>query len=301
MYHQCCGRVRLALLAALWAIKPFAEGIFINSCNTVPTKYSRLLVQDNDEEPAPDTLPFLSFLAPQDLRAYQDVCGLVPFELRLGMGIHFVLHAQPTANEKHRTNTCVPLTLHADASGVDGMVKEIFAHDDNDINPWSHDDVEGRLLYLGTFPFRDIAEAYKTMPVNSGDQASYNIVTNNCAVLMLGVMRLLNIHLTQPEREAVVRALVAADREEEGLLAHYIRESGESERSLGLTNDATDEQLLERLALRQIAIALDGGKSPRPWEQETESGTTVLSAEKRPEPRLQAIHFGTENRKKPAT
>ena len=56
---------------------------------------------------------------------------------------------------------------------------------------------------------------------------------------------------------------------------------------------------MERLALRQIAIAMDGGTSP--WEQETESGSTVLSAEARPEPRLQAIHYGTGNRKTPAT
>ena len=82
--------------------------------------------------------------------------------------------------------------------------------------PGQSHDAEGGLLYLGTFPFRDIAEAYKSIPVNNGDQESCNIVTNICAVLMLGVMLLLNIHLTQPEGEAVVRALVAADREEEG-------------------------------------------------------------------------------------
>ena len=71
-------------------------------------------------------------------------------------------------------------------------------------------------------------------------------------------MRSLGIHLSPDERLAVANGLVVADKKADNLLARYVRESGEIERSLGLIKDATNEQLLERLTLRQIELALDG-------------------------------------------
>ena len=116
----------------------------------------------------------------------------------------------------------------------------------------------------------DIASAFHAIEVDAvvGDR-TYDIVTNNCAVLILGMMQTLGIHLSPEDRKAVVDGLVAADADSQGRLAGYIREGQEIERTLGLSPDATDAQLLERLTLRQIETAL--GES-----DESKSRTTTV-------------------------
>lgn len=149
------------------------------------------------------------------LRSYQDRCGAEEYELRLGIGIHFSFYARPTRDEA--LGRCQPLQLHADSSSTSGKAKDIFEVDHEDLPP---DFFEGGSLPLGYFRFHDIANAFVSMEVNADGEKDYNIVTNNCAVVILGTMRTLGIQLSPDDRAMVVKGLVAADVEAHNRLAN---------------------------------------------------------------------------------
>ena len=199
------------------------------------------------------------------IAAYANRCGHNTYELRLVLGIHFALYAEPTTTSMappdsgNNKEECKPLLLHADSSSDDGKAKtvvEVERLDDKDMSTppffWQGS------LPLGTFRLHDIADAFQAIEVDAvaGDR-TYDIVTNNCAVLMLGMMKTLGIQLSNEQRQAVVQGLIAADANAQGRVAGYIREGNEIERTLGLTRDASNEELLESLVLGQIAAALD--------------------------------------------
>ena len=194
--------------------------------------------------------------------AYTNRCGHQNYDLHLIIGIHFSLYAEPTTTPTSEDNNeeCKPLLLHADSSGEEGKAKTVFEVEriDEDKSTPSSSFFEYGSLPLGSFAFRDIADAFYEIEVDAvaGDR-TYDIVTNNCAVLILGMMKNLGIQLSNDQRQAVVKGLIAADADAQGRLAGYIREGNEIERTLGLTKDATNEELLERLTLRQIERALD--------------------------------------------
>ena len=184
--------------------------------------------------------------------AYQEACGPLDFDLYLSIGVHMSLYAQPVAPAAVRE--CRPLMLHADASHTPGKAKDVREVEDEDLPPEFFED---RLLPLGNFQFQDIADSFNAIDADAPGETEYYIVTNNCAVLILGMMRALGIQLSPQERVTVVNGLVKADAAANHKLAQYVRDSGVIEGTLGLTSDATNEQLLERLTLRQIAEVLD--------------------------------------------
>ena len=189
----------------------------------------------------------------EPLFSYQSRCNDELYELYLDGGVHFSLYAAPTRREAW--DSCEPLKLHANSANDDGKAKEILVMDGS--TKENTRDVSYGSLPLGTFVLADVLASFDAIEVDAPGTREYNIVTNNCAVLILGMMRTLGIQLTPKDRKAVVDGLVAADKEANDKLASYIRESGEIGRSLGLSEDATNEELLERLTLRQIELALD--------------------------------------------
>ena len=191
---------------------------------------------------------------------YRTRCTQVNVQLHLAIGVHFALYVDPTKDDEennHLLDQCDPLWLHADSSGPTGKVKGVLPASNK---PPPDGFFESRLasMFLGTFPFHRIADAYEAIEVNAPGSKHYHIVSNNCAVLILGMMRELGIELTSEERQQVADGLVAADAYANDKLAEYIRASGQVETTLGLTGHASNSQLLERLTLRQIALALDG-------------------------------------------
>ena len=190
----------------------------------------------------------------EPLFSYQARCNDELYELYLDGGVHFSLYAAPTRREAW--DSCEPLKLHANSANDDGKAKEILVMDGS--TEANTRDVSYESLPLGTFVLADVLASFDAIEVDAPGTREYNIVTNNCAVLILGMMRTLGIQLSPKDRKAVVDGLIAADKDANGKLANYIRESGEIGRSLGLTEDATNEELLERLTLRQIELALDG-------------------------------------------
>ena len=189
----------------------------------------------------------------EPLFSYQSRCNDELYELYLDGGVHFSLYAAPTRREAW--DSCEPLKLHANSANDDGKAKEILVMDGS--TKENTRDVSYGSLPLGTFVLADVLASFDAIEVDAPGTREYNIVTNNCAVLILGMMRTLGIQLSPKDRKAVVDGLIAADKDANDKLANYIRESGEIGRSLGLTEDATNEELLERLTLRQIAAALD--------------------------------------------
>ena len=189
---------------------------------------------------------------------YRVRCGSVEVALYLSIGVHLALYAHPTiARSTSTLAACHPLWLHADSSGEDGKVKGILPAHPAKLPDGFLEGGDGSLK-LGTFRFQDVAHAFDAIEVDAlAGHREYNVVTNNCAVLLLGMMRALGIQLSPDDRQKVADGLVAADEEADHKLANYVRASGEIERSLGLTQDSTDAQLLERLTLRQIELALD--------------------------------------------
>ena len=171
----------------------------------------------------------------------------------LAVGVHFYLYATLVPEEGNVPDPCLSLMLHADSSGPYGKVKEVFLTEETELTG---------SLSLGTFRFQEIANAFDAIDANAPGEAEYNIVTNNCAVLILGMMKSLDIQLSPSDRAQIASGLVAADEAADHKLANYVRESGEIERSLGLTHDSTNGQLVERLTLRQIVLALDAEDIP---------------------------------------
>lgn len=191
----------------------------------------------------------VSLLVSENWEAYQKECGPIDYALSLTIGVHMSFYVQPVAPE----HGCHPLMLRADASRTQGKAKDVLVAEDQG----KEDLLATTSLPLGTFRFLAIADAFNAVDVDVPGETEYNIVTNNCAVLLFGVARELGIQLSSSDRAQIAQGLVQADAASNNKLANYVRDSGEIERSLDMTQDATNEQLLERLALRQIAQALD--------------------------------------------
>ena len=183
--------------------------------------------------------------------AVVEACGDYEYEGRLYIDSepHFLAVASP--KEDAKAAGCPFIVINAIEVDESGMRKQILAWDDVDKGDSL---MENESLVMGTFKLSSIAQAYQKADASQQNGGAYEVLTNNCAGLVVSLASKLDIEINSRVTTFVARRLL---EENTNSLVDSIKSSIHylslfKDRHLLRSNSVTDEELIDLVVEKHV-------------------------------------------------